>query len=166
MSMSSRKSFTAPRRFSESAGEVIDIDVTPVMNMFIILVPFLISVAVFTNLSITELSLPSGISSGTAQGSEKPQLKTTVVLHEHYIAITYGERVLDSIPNVNNTYNFDAFALRLVKGVQETDTREEVIVAVRDKVRFKHVIAIMDICRENGFKKVGLSSASIEGNQQ
>ena len=33
------------------AAEVADLDVTPVMNMFIILIPFLVSMAAFTHLA-------------------------------------------------------------------------------------------------------------------
>ena len=35
-----------------------DVDVTPVMNVFIILIPFLVSMAVFTHHAIVEFSLP------------------------------------------------------------------------------------------------------------
>jgi biopolymer transport protein ExbD len=48
MSLTLYKSQRPPSELVESA----DLDVTPVMNMFIILIPFLVSMAVFTNLSI------------------------------------------------------------------------------------------------------------------
>jgi hypothetical protein len=41
-----------------------DIDITPMMNMFIILVTFLVSMAVFTHVAILDFSLPPNVGAG------------------------------------------------------------------------------------------------------
>ncbi len=147
---------------SEVAGETVDVDVTPVMNMFIILIPFLVSMAVFTHVSIVEFGLPPNVGTGLDSGDGKPKLKITVVVAQRYLGITYGENMLDSIPRAPAGYQLDTLAARLVQRRASADIKDEVIVAVRDPVRFKHVIAVMDRCRESGFAKVGLSSAPEE----
>jgi biopolymer transport protein ExbD len=38
--------------------------------------------------------------------------------------------------------------------------QDQAIVAVQDGVAFKHVVAVMDRCREAGFVHIGLSSAT------
>ena len=144
---------------SESAAEVIDIDVTPVMNMFIILIPFLVSMAVFTHLSIIEFSLPPNVGSGLDTSQGKPKLKITVVVTTDYCAITHGEKMLDSIPLVNSEYDYSTFYTALATRRKESDIRDEVVVAVQDPIRFEYVVKIMDRCRDAGFTKVGLSSA-------
>lgn len=144
---------------SESAAEVIDIDVTPVMNMFIILIPFLVSMAVFTHLSIIEFSLPPNVGTGLDTSQGKPKLKITVVVTADYLAITHGEKMLDSIPLVNNEYDYSTFYTTLATRRTESDIRDEVVVAVQDPIRFEYVVKIMDRCRDAGFTKVGLSSA-------
>ncbi len=144
---------------SEAASEVIDIDVTPIMNMFVILIPFLVSMAVFTQLTIIEFSLPPNVGAGLDTSKGKPKLKITVVVTGGYLAITHGEKMLDSIPLVSHDYNYDAFYDKLSVRRQEVEIKNEVIVAVQDPIHFKYVVRIMDRCRDAGFEKVGLSSA-------
>ena len=147
---------------SEVASETIDIDVTPVMNMFIILIPFLVSVAVFTHLTIIEFSLPPNVGMGLDTSEGKPKLKMTVVVTSGYLAITHGDAMLDSIPVVNGEYDYTLLSQKLSIHRKEIDIKNEVIVAVRDAIRFKYVVKVMDRCRDAGFEKVGLSSAPEE----
>lgn len=144
---------------SQAAAEIIDIDVTPVMNMFVILIPFLVSVAVFAHMSIIEFSLPPNVGASLDNSNGKPQLKLTVVIANDYVAITHGENLLDSIPKISQEYNNSKLFAKLSEHRKNVDIKDEIIVAVRDAIRFKYVVAIMDRCREAGFLKVGLSSA-------
>ncbi len=64
---------------SESASEVFDIDVTPVMNMFVVLIPFLVSMAVFSHFASHDFYLPSNAGAGLDQSQGKLKLKTTLV---------------------------------------------------------------------------------------
>ena len=147
---------------SEVASETIDIDVTPVMNMFIILIPFLVSLAVFTHLTIIDFSLPPNVGMGLDASEGKPKLKITVVVTAGYFAITHGDAMLDSIPVQNGEYDYTLLSKQLAVRRMEVDIKDEVIVAVQDAIRFKHVVKAMDRCRDAGFEKVGLSSAPEE----
>ncbi len=161
--MSLRKSRTP----SEAASEVIDIDVTPVMNMFVILIPFLVSMAVFTHLSIIEFSLPSNANnSNPTELNKKPKLKLTAVITKKYIALTQGENMLDSIPLINGKYNFKRLKKSLAVNRESLELKNEMVVAVKDQIKFEHVVHVMDQCKVVGFKKVGLSSAPEEFEKQ
>ncbi len=154
------------RRPSETADVAVDIDVTPVMNMFIILIPFLVSMAVFTQVSIVEFSLPPNVGANLDDSAGKPKLKITVVVTPTFTGITLGEKMLDSIPAIDGEHDYETLAKRLAIRRQSADIKNEVVVAVRDEVVFEKVIAVMDRCRETGFEKVGLSSAPEEGQGQ
>lgn len=149
-----------PRPPSEAVAEVVDIDVTPVMNMFIILIPFLVSMAVFTHLSIIEFSLPPNVGAGLDPSAGKPKLKLTVIVTPDFLAVTLGERMLDSIPLLAGEYRLDVLQERLRLRREQADIKDEAVIASRDGVRFKHLVQIMDRCREAGFEKIGLSSAT------
>jgi biopolymer transport protein ExbD len=142
-----------------SALDAPDIDVTPIMNMFIILVPFLMSMAVFTHLAIVDFGLPPNVGAGLDQGDGKPRLKLTVVVAAGYLALTHGENMLDSLPAANGTYNLDSLSSRLKVRRAEIDIKDEAVVAVQDKIRFQDVVRVMDRCKASGFAKVGLSAA-------
>ncbi len=144
---------------SETAEEVIDIDVTPVMNMFIILVPFLVSMAVFTQMTIIDFSLPPNVGIGLDTSKGKPKLKITVVINKEYCAVTHGERMLDSIPRIGEEYDYEKLSTQITLRRKDVDIKDELVVAVQDAIRFKYVVKVMDRCRDAGFTKVGLSSA-------
>jgi biopolymer transport protein ExbD len=147
---------------TDAAEEVIDIDVTPVMNMFVILIPFLVSVAVFTHLAVLEFSLPPNAGAGLDHSSANPVPKLTVVLAPDFLLVTQGDRRLDSLPSRENAYAFDTLAQRLARYRTEALIDSQAIVASRDSIRFQHVVRAMDACREAGFARVGLSSATRE----
>lgn len=151
---------------SELPEQTVDIDVTPVMNMFIILIPFLVSMAVFTHLYIIDFSLPPNVGTSLDDSGGKPKLKITVVVAPEYLAITRGEEMLDSIPLVSGEYQYDLLSEKLKQRRVDTEIQDEVVVAVRDVIRFKYLVRVMDRCRESGFGKLGLSSAteSVEGD--
>jgi biopolymer transport protein ExbD len=155
-------SFVKSRLPSEAAGD-IDLDVTPIMSMFIILIPFLVSMAVLTRLSILEFSLPPNVGAGLDASQGKPKLKLTVVVAPSYIALAYGERLLDSLPAVNGALPLAALQERLSARKEAAETKDEIIVAVNDSVPVKSVVRVMDRCRSSGFAKIGLSSAAGPG---
>ncbi|MFW5774982.1 MAG: ExbD/TolR family protein [Chitinivibrionales bacterium] len=143
---------------SEAAEDTIDIDVTPVMNMFIILIPFLVSVAVFTHMSILDFSLPQNVNSSMAKSDNKPELKLTVLVDTSYVALTLGDRMLDSLSSADNLL-YEKLDRQLKERRSLADQNNRVVVASRDAVRFQNVVRIMDACRAAGFEQVGLSSA-------
>jgi biopolymer transport protein ExbD len=138
-----------------------DLDVTPVMNMFVILIPFLVSMAVFTQVSIIDFSVPSDVGQSSSQSSDKPKLKLTVLLTESFLAVVEGENMLDSLPLLDNgQYPFDSLKQALSVRRPQSEFSDEVIVAVRDRIAFRHVVRAMDISRESGFTKIGISGAA------
>lgn len=156
MSLSFQKRFRTP---SEIVEEVLDIDITPVMNMFIILIPFLVSMAVFTHHAIVDFNLPSNAISASNDNSGELKLKITVVAAENHLLVTLGEKVLDSIPTVEKEYDLQTLTEKLKSHREEHNVQDDVVVAVKDNVKFKRVVNIMDQCKNAGFDRVGLSTA-------
>jgi biopolymer transport protein ExbD len=158
----SSPSFVKRKPPSESAAE-IELDLTPMMSMFLILLPFLVSMAVLTHLTILEFSLPPNVNAGAAgPSSEKPRLKLTMVMTPEYLLVTHGDRLLDSLPNIGGIYDFERVKDILVKRKQELSLDNELIVASRDQVRLKNIVTLMDKCKAAGFDKIGLSSATAD----
>jgi biopolymer transport protein ExbD len=140
-----------------------DVDVTPVMNMFVILIPFLVSMAVFTQVAVIDFSVPPDVGQSAAQSPGKPKFKLTVLLTESFLGVVEGENLLDSIPLLDNgEYAFDS--LRRVLAVRRTQSEfpNEIVVAVRDGVAFKHAVKAMDVGRESGFTGIGISGAAAD----
>jgi biopolymer transport protein ExbD len=155
-----RLSLAAPYQTPSDAAGVVTTDVTPVMNLFIILIPFLISMAVFTHLSIVEFSVPPNVGTELNPSGGKPKLKLTTVVGADYLILTCGEKVLDSISYGAKGQVPDTLLNTLRSNRARADIQDEVIVAVQDAVAFERVVAVMDACRLAGFTKLGLSNAT------
>ncbi len=139
---------------------IADIDVTPIMNMFIILIPFLVSMAVFTHLAVLHFALPPNAGCDLASENDIPKLKLTVVIAEEYLALTRGETMLDSVAAVSGVYDLSRLATSVARCRTDSDQADEAIVAVRNGIAFEKVVQVMDICRNAGFTKIGLSNAT------
>jgi biopolymer transport protein ExbD len=157
-----RLSFFKTSRPSEVIDEELELDITPLMNIFIILVAFLISMAIFTRLAIVEFSLPPNVNSEMNSSDQKPVPKLTVRLDPVYIGIILGEQVLDSLPVIKGEFPFVALSEKLSLRNKENNTTGEIVVASVDAIPFKLIVKTMDICRVAGFEKVGLSSATVD----
>lgn len=123
-----------------------ELEVTAFINVIVVLVPFLLSTAVFTRLSVLELSLP-------AQSSAVEQLKVDDLKLEIQIrpdALLVGDRIgglIQRIPMVGTQHDVAALAtlLQMVKGkfpqttaatvLAQPDTPYEMLVQVMDAVR-------------------------------
>lgn len=144
---------------SEEAGQVIDIDVTPIMNMLVVLIPILISMAVFTHYSVHKFFLPSNAGSNLSQDQGPVKLKTTVLVDSDYLLIAVGGEQVDSLQRGEGGYREEDLLQALAKGRAQSDDTAKVVISVRDKVEFESAVEVMDYCRSAGFANVGLSSA-------
>lgn len=142
------------------SSEAADVDVTPMMNILMILLPVLISMAVFTKIAMLGFSLPPNVGTSLYNDMGKPKLKMTVVVAQEYLAITYGDKMLDSIPVNETNVCENVLRERIAAHRGSFEITDEAIVAVKDHVCFQRMVRVMDICRESGFPKIGVSGAT------
>jgi len=96
--------------------ETVELDVTPVMNLFLVLIPFLVSMAVFTHLAVVEFSLPPGVSPDDAKGQNDEvsnELDISIVITNKGYTIVGSGQKLPMIPKIDGKYNFTALEARL-----------------------------------------------------
>ena len=148
------------KNLSQSVEEVIDIDVTPVMNMFVVLIPFLISMAVFSHIVVQKFSLPPNSSSSLNQSKGPTKLKLTVTISPNYMLITRGGKLIDSLK-----YGEYEKLSEILLEIKANDTLNSAVVSVNDSIEFQDVITVMDKCRESGYTKVGISSQAINNEE-
>lgn len=154
-----KKAFPATKRAKKSTSkeiELIDLDVTPVMNLFMVLIPFLVSMAVFTHLAVVDFSLPPA--SGSSDDiSETKELDISIVISEHGFRIVGTGKKLDLVPKVKNQYHFEQLRA-LLKAIKfEYPSQKSVVLVIEADVIYDDIIHFMDICRESQFPDIGLS---------
>lgn len=86
-----------PRRkhhYRRSQKEAPELNITTFLNLMVVLVPFLLITAVFSRVTIMELSLPTGGSSS----DNKQKLSIEVIVREKGLEIGNGKQVLARFP--------------------------------------------------------------------
>ena len=91
--------------------EAAHLEITAFINLIVVLVPFLLSIAVFTRLAVVDLSLPAQTSG--AQVLKPDNLQLEVVMRAN--ALEVGDRIGGLIKRIDSTANgYDLAALSAV----------------------------------------------------
>lgn len=144
------------RRPSVAAG-VAELDVTPVMNMFIILIPFLISMTAFSHLAAHELSLPGN--EAPAHAAERSELPLTVGVGLAGLLLVQGDIVLAELPRRGSDLDL-AGLTSLLHDRLGGNLPVAMVLAVDDPVLTAEVVACLDACREAGWTDVALAAGT------
>ncbi len=162
--MSARQASILSRR-PTALGDSVEIDVTPIMNMFIILIPFLVSMAVFTHLATHTFSLPA--EDGPSQARTADEVPLTVAVTSSAVAVVWGDVEVARFV-VAADGSFDTVALETVLAAERTRRPEvdQVVVAVDDGVICADVVRCLDHCKAAGYRDVGLAAGANLGSSQ
>lgn len=140
-----------------SMADTSNVDVTPVMNLFIILIPFLVSMAVFSQLSVLQFSLPAEGDRGRI--SEVAALPLTLTMSTGELILLRGDATLTSLPLREGAHDLASLAAAL-RVLDTGPVDGELTLAVHDGVRFDDMVACMDVCREAGFFALSLAEGT------
>ena len=155
------------RRIAGNAPTIVagaeELNMTPVLNMFTILIPFLISMTAFSHLAVQAFRLPANEALGQAQVAD--QLPLTVAMAADRITLAHADRVLAEVPRHPQGYNFEILAAALQEARLLCPNAARVVVAVDDPVACADLVLCLDRCREAGFSDVGLAAGTNHDRQ-
>ncbi len=138
------------RRPSANA-EAADLDVLPVMNMFIILIPFLISMSAFLHLAAHEFNLPKD--DGSGQAVFRNDLPITVAVGHEGFLVVQGDLVLAELPNQEGGLDYPGLTALL-----KIHPPKRLMVAVDDQVTTSDLVLCLDAIRSAGCTDIGLAA--------
>ena len=152
--------YGAPQTRSER--EVPEVNMTAVMNIFLILIPFLLLTAAFVKIAVLEVSLPTGSSGqvGTPPPSQRSVLVIIGVNNSGRLQIktTTKDVQFDPImPLSDGTCDYESLRFQLKRLKSSFSWLDELILQPGDNVSYDVIIKIMDRCREEGFPNVSLA---------
>lgn len=132
------------RRIRRHAAEL---DVTAFINLIVVLVPFLLSTAVFTRLSVIDLALPAQ-TSGVEQ-LKVDELKLEVVIRPD--ALEVGDKIgglIQRIPNSDKGYDTAALAQLIELLKQRFPSQASATVLALPDTSYDVLVQVMDAVRE------------------
>lgn len=124
---------------------VAELDITAFMNLIVVLVPFLLSTAVFSRLAIIELNLPAGSSSFS---NLKENLQLEIVIRRDGFDV--GDRVGGLIRRVENTangYDYKALSSLMQQLKQRFPDKQDATVLSEPDTAYDVLVQTMDAVR-------------------
>ncbi len=152
--MNIKKSMGREKRIKE-----VDINIIPVMNIFLLLIPFLLLTAAFVQLAIVELSLPTLNKNRTQQVQQKPKNLVLILLSvkEKGFQLKSPGFKFQPVDKINDKYNYTQIVEQLKQIKNKHPQAEDIIISPEARVKYDIIIKVMDRCRETGFPNVSLS---------
>jgi len=142
----------------ERSHEDEDINIIPVMNIFLLLIPFLLLTAAFVKIAVLELSLPS-LGKGKQQVVQQNKDLVLVILaiKETGFQLKSPGFKFDPVNKVGDTYNYRQLLTQLNDIKEKHANAEDVIISPEGDIKYDIIIKVMDNCREKGFPNVSLA---------
>ncbi len=133
------------RRKPELETDIMELlNLTPMMDVFTVLVVFLLITAVFTSITIMDLSVPT--SAGGAAAT-KPNFAIEVIVRKGGLEIANGKSVEAAIPKVDNKYDLKKLSELLLALKGKYPEKEDATVLMEPKVEYDHLVQVMDTVR-------------------
>ncbi len=133
------------RRLTKHAAHL---EVTAFINVIVVLVPFLLSTAVFSHLAVLELSLPAK-NSGAAEQLKVDDLKLEIVIRPD--AIEVGDRIGGLIQRFNNTpqgYDLAGMSALMQQIKAKYPATKAASVLAQPTTAYDVLVQVMDAVRE------------------
>lgn len=122
--------------------EEVELEITTFLNLMVVLIPFLLLTAVFSKITIQELNLPTQAGGGAAP--LKPPVVIEVVVRKNVLQISNGKSVTETIPKLNNKYDYKKLSELLMQLKDEYKDKEDVAVLMEPDIDYESVIGVMD----------------------
>lgn len=148
-----------------------ELNITTFLNLMVVLIPFLLLNAVFAQVSVLQLNLPSSEAPPPSE-EDKPKLALEVLIYgDRYEVVDRNTGPLKIVPSTDAGHDADALRgfLTEVKErfpdttdvtlLAEDDTPYELLIQTMDAVRYYHVQINGQLVKRNLFPDIGIGSA-------
>ena len=128
------------RRREETPG----LDVTTFLNLMVVLIPFLLITAVFSRVTIMELSVPT---SAGGSALNRPNFAIEVIVRKTGLEIANGSSVEAAIPKKDDQYDMQMLHEMLMRLKTRYPEKEDATVLMEPEIEYDYLIQIMDAVR-------------------
>jgi biopolymer transport protein ExbD len=139
------------------------IHIVALWNLMLILIPFLLLSAAFSETSILNLMIPSTAAAAPPIKKElEPPKKEPIqlTLKMNGFALAQGVSRNRSIPFRSGLYDYPALRGALEEFKQANTEEETIVLSGSSKVSYETIVQAMDQCREAGFPNILLGADS------
>jgi len=124
--------------------ETPELNITTFLNLMVALIPFLLISAVFSRVTIMELSVPT--SAGGAV-TNAPNFAIEVIVRKLGFEIANGSSVEAAIPKKEGEYDMEMLSQMLLRLKAQFPEKEDATVLLEPDIEYDYLIKIMDAVR-------------------
>ena len=128
------------RRPTRKATELM---LVPMIDIFTVLVTFLLMTAVFSRITIVELDLPSSQSTSVAA----PRFRLEVIVRKEGFELTNGTNLIATIPKKNDAYDLKSLADLALSLKRDYPEAKDASVLLQPDIAYDNLIQAMDAIR-------------------
>ncbi len=139
--------------YRRRGADQAELDMTTFLNLMVVLVPFLLITAVFSRITIVELSLPTA--AGGVSPAE-PTLRIEVIVRQDVVELAEGDAVIARIPKVDGAYDLAALSEHVVALKRQHPDHDSASVLLEPDIEYDHLIQVMDVVRAVVLPPTGL----------
>lgn len=133
------------RRRRQKHVEAADLDVTPFMNLMIVLVPVLLLSMVFTHTTVIDLNFPTGESSGSI---DPDAVHLEVAVYQDRLVVADGRGgVIKTLPANDVGHNFAELTLVMQELKKRMPEKEDITVLLEHDTDYQTLVSVMDRVR-------------------
>jgi biopolymer transport protein ExbD len=120
------------------------LNLTPMMDVFTVLVVFLLITAVFTSITVLDLSVPT---SAGGPAPSKPNFAIEVIVRKAGLEIANGRAVEAAIPKKDGQYDLQLLSEMLDRLKAKYPEKEDATVLMEPKIEYDYLVQVMDTVR-------------------
>lgn len=136
------------QRFRRSHGQAPELDITAFMNLMVILVPFLLITAVFSQVNILEMNLPELNDEQSKPPEKPPEFQLEIILRQDSVQV--GDkpgRLLKSFPVKDGEYDLKGLQNLLKELKARFNDETAATLLLEPDVSYERLIQVMDTVR-------------------
>ncbi len=130
--------------YRRRTNEPAELDVTTFLNLMVVLVPFLLITAVFSRITIVELSLPSSAGGPAPTDSS---FRMEVIVRGDGLELSNGSSVIATIPKLDDEYDLETLSGLVMSLKRDHPNDDDASVLLEPNIEYDHLIQVMDAVR-------------------
>ncbi len=130
--------------YRRRTNEPAELDVTTFLNLMVVLVPFLLITAVFSRITIVELSLPSSAGGPAPTDSS---FRMEVIVRDDGLELSNGSSVIATIPKLDDEYDLETLSGLVMSLKRDHPNDDGASVLLEPDIEYDHLIQVMDAVR-------------------
>ncbi|MEM9624214.1 MAG: biopolymer transporter ExbD [Pseudomonadota bacterium] len=134
------------RKRKQKHTEAADLDVTPFMNLMIVLVPVLLLSMVFTHTTVIDLNFPTGEAQAGEFDPDAVHLEVAVYEDRFVVADGRGGTI-KKIPKVDGEYDLVMLSEVMQELKRRMPEKEDITVLLQEDTSYQTLVSVMDKVR-------------------